>query len=442
MATGHESTGRASSRTRSAPASGALLIAAQAFAALALAALSLTAGCGAEPHDPRDEPPGPDPGADWVWDLPAGIPAPHVPPDNPMSAASVELGRFLFHDPILSRNRDFSCASCHIQALAFTDGLPRAIGSTGEEHPRGSMSLTNVAYNATLNWANPHFVLLEQQASVPIFGDDPIELGLRSHEELTERLLADDAYVQRFVAAFGSELGASRADGNTRDERGGSAEPVAPEDVVTVRNVTRALAAFQRTMTSFDAPWDRYGRGDRGAISDAAKRGAELFFSERLECFHCHGGFNLSSSVDHDGLIAAEVSFHNNGLYNVDGAGAYPARNPGLAELTDDPADHGLFRAPTLRNIAVTAPYMHDGSLETLEDVIRHYARGGTLTADGPNAGDGALSPLRSPFVVGFIISDDEVADLIAFLEALTDESFLTREDLSSPFDDPPTAPR
>jgi cytochrome c peroxidase len=160
----------------------------------------------------------------------------------------------------------------------------------------------------------------------------------------------------------------------------------------------------------------------------------DLFFSERLECFHCHGGFNFSDAVDHARLPEPERAFHNTGLYNVDGNGAYPPGDRGLLALTGNPADMGRFKAPTLRNIAVTAPYMHDGSIATLEEVIDHYAEGGRTIASGPDAGVGSASPLKDPFVSGFVLSDRERADLVAFLESLTDESFLTDPRFSDPF--------
>ncbi|MEM6862904.1 MAG: di-heme enzyme, partial [Myxococcota bacterium] len=147
-----------------------------------------------------------------------------------------------------------------------------------------------------------------------------------------------------------------------------------------------------------------------------------------------HGGFNFTANVQHDGTAFREVSFQNTGLYNIDGLGSYPARDTGVYEITLRPSDMGKFRAPTLRNITVTAPYMHDGSMQTIDEVIDHYARGGRLIETGPDAGDGALSPLRSGFVAGFEITSEERADLKAFLQSLTDESFLRDPGLSDPF--------
>lgn len=349
--------------------------------------------------------------AQWEWRLPAGFPPPRIPGDNPMSAAKVKLGRFLFYDKRLSLNQTQACASCHQQQHAFTDGRVHALGSTGAAHRRNSPSLTNVAYASRLTWANSLINRLEDQALVPMFGDTPIELGLPDEATLTQRLASDRRYSALFAAAFPSEH--------------------AP---ITVKNVTRAVAAFERTLISGDSPYDRYTRGDATALSDTAKRGMVLFFSERLECFHCHGGFNFADAVDHAKLPEPERAFHNNGLYNVDGQGGYPEDDRGLYEITHAARDMGRFKAPTLRNVAVTAPYMHDGSIATLAEVIDHYAAGGRTIDDGPHAGDGSKSPLKDQFVTGFIVTAQERSDLLAFLESLTDASFLTDPRFGDPF--------
>ncbi len=355
-------------------------------------------------------------GASFDWNLPAGVPKPKVPEDNPMSLEKVELGRHLFYDERLSLNETQSCATCHQQALAFSDGRAQGLGSTGELHPRGPMSLTNVAYLTTLAWANPALVRLEAQALVPLFGEFPVELGFSGQEqELLARLEADATYVELFEAAF----------------------PEQPEPV-SLDGVAKSLASFQRVLLSYDSPYDRYAYGgDPDALSEAAKRGRTLFFSEDLECFHCHGGFNFSDSVSHEGTVFDETMFHNTGLYNLGGNGAYPADNTGVFELTGVPSDMGRFRAPTLRNIALTAPYMHDGSIATLDAVVDHYAAGGRTIESGPNAGVGSENPFKSEFVNGFTLSPSERADLIAFLESLTDTTFTTNPALSNPWSRP-----
>ena len=160
----------------------------------------------------------------------------------------------------------------------------------------------------------------------------------------------------------------------------------------------------------------------------------KLFFSERLECFHCHGGFNFTDSTTHANTDVERVGYHNTGLYNLGNTGAYPSANTGLFDMTGERRDMGRFKAPSLRNIAVTAPYMHDGSVATLTDVIANYERGGRLIAEGPFAGDGRLSPFKSEFVTGFELSDAERADLLAFLESLTDKTVLSEPRFSDPF--------
>lgn len=352
-------------------------------------------------------------GGSYIWDLPPGFPRPKVPADNPMSQAKVELGRHLFYDTRLSSDGTFSCSSCHQQARAFADEKPRGVGVTGEVHPRGSMSLANIAYSPVLTWANPTQRKLETQALVPMFGEDPVELGLAGKEkDMLARLSAVPKYQDLFAAAFPGE-----------------ANPI------TLLNVTRGIASFQRSLLSGRSPYDRYRTGlDPIAMSDSAKRGEELFFSERTECFHCHGGFNLTETADYIGKGFLEIEFHNTGLYNIGGAGAYPAPNTGVHSVSDDEEDMGRFKAPTLRNIDVTAPYMHDGSIATLEEVIAHYEAGGRTIASGPNAGDGSKSPLKSSFVNGFTLTPQERKDLVAFLKNLTDEEFLTDPAFSNPW--------
>lgn len=389
-------------------------------ARLALACASAAAACSDGPSLQPDAIAGdPDAPPDaWIdpypWELPPGFPIPLVPADDPMSPAKVELGRRLFYDARLSGNRTQSCASCHDPARAFTEPRATSIGSTGQPHPRNSMSLTNVAYLGRFTWANPLLGELEQQAVVPMFGTDPVELGMANREdELIERLAGEPVYPPLFAQAF---------DG--------------PEPL-TVANVVRAIAAFERTLISARSPYDRWQRGEAGAMSDAALRGYALFHSERLECFHCHQGFNFQDVVKYVGRPTAEPRFHNTALYNLGGTGAYPVPNTGIHEVTRRPEDMGRFRAPTLRNIAVTAPYFHDGSAATLDDVIDHYAAGGRTIESGPYAGVGAANPFKSSFLIGFVLTPEERADLRAFLEALTDESFLSDPRFADPWTTP-----
>jgi cytochrome c peroxidase len=388
-----------------------------------------------------------DSGPAFQWRVPAWAPVPAVPEDNPMSAAKVELGRHLFYDRRLSRNETMSCATCHQQAKAFTDGLAAPIGVTGEKHTRGSMSLTNVGYLPALTWANPNVKTLEQQALMPMFGEHPVEMGMAGREqELFERLRRDARYPKMFAAAFPEVKGE-----------------------VSLATITRAIGAFQRTLISLDAPYDRYRYGGEAeAISPAAKRGETLFFSEKFECYHCHAGFTFTDNVHHARLPFPEIGYHNNALYNVDGKGSYPKGDRGLIEFTGRPEDMGKFRTPTLRNVALTAPYMHDGSIDTLEGVVRHYARAGRDAHMGPKRDEdgksaeagkaadvaqpvdtpaGSANPYKSNLLAGFALTDQELNDMLAFLHSLTDDGFIANARHSDPFvtDRParrPTGPR
>jgi cytochrome c peroxidase len=354
----------------------------------------------------------PSPQPAYEWNLPPGLPKPVVPADNPMTAEKVELGRHLFYEKRLSITGKHSCASCHEQKLAFTDGKPVGIGATGEPHPRNSMSLTNIAYSSVLTWANPLMTELETQALVPLFGEHPIELGMVGKEDhILAMLRQDPTYQTLFAAAFGN------------DDR-----------AINLSNLMKALASFQRSLVSFNSPYDRYRfGGDKDAISAAAKRGERLFHSERLECFHCHGGFNFSDSIKHERLAFTEIAFHNTGLYNIDGKGAFPPNNTGVYEITQQPSDMGRFKAPTLRNIALTAPYMHDGSVATLEAAIDHYRVGGRTLHNGKYPGVGRENPFKSHFISGFELTEAEKQDLLAFLHSLTDEAFIHNSALSDP---------
>jgi cytochrome c peroxidase len=342
--------------------------------------------------------------AEFDWKLPKGFPQPVVPVDNPMSAAKVELGRYLFYDKRMSVNGKESCGSCHRQELAFTDGRAHAEGTTGELHPRSSMSLVNVAYASALTWANPTLTSLEEQALVPMLGEDPIELGLKGHEpEFLAAVRGDPVYQKLVPEAFPGE-----------------------RDLYTLGNVTKAIAAFERTIISLRSPYDRYRwGGDPSAISDSAKRGELLFSSsERGGCFQCHGGWNFSGGIRFAGSEASPSREEEErfGFFNT-GVTAYAAPNRGLYEHTHRIEDIGKFRAPSLRNIAITAPYMHDGSLATLEEVIDHYASGGRM--DHPN---------KSRILRRFQLTEGDRRDLVEFLKSLTDEALLRDPRWSDPW--------
>ena len=407
------------------------------FPAVALLVAGVFGGCaGDDPHaddlspsssdagssrfQPGRRPTLPDAGqgpveGDFAWEIPEWFPVPVVPEDNPMSRPKVELGRHLFYDKRLSGNQTQSCASCHEQGRAFTEPRATSVGSTGT-----SIRATPWRSPTSATWPRSRGPTRCSgrwaAGGHPLFAASPVELGMRNREgELIERLRAEPRYQSLFPRSFSSD-----------------------EDPFTVANLVKAIAAFERTLVSANAPFDRflYG-GEADAIGEDAKRGGALFNSERLECFHCHNGFALMDSVNYRGKSAVEFRFHNTGLYNVGGTGAYPAPNRGVLEVTGVPEDMGRFRAQSLRNIAVTAPYMHDGSIATLSEVLDHYGAAGRTIAAGPHAGVGASSPFKSSLVVGFELTADERADVLAFLNAFTDREFLENPKFADPWAQP-----
>lgn len=370
-----------------------------ALSVLSVVTLAAAMGCGSVASTP-------DAGA-YVWRLPQGFPVPKVPADNPMSDAKVELGRRLFYDPRVSWPQSRACSTCHVQAVGFT--TPTSKG-TGLHAPtkRNVMALAVPAYMSAYLWADSTCTSIEAVISQTLLDEN--EFGGAGREaDIVKRLGADATYARLFEEAF-------------------------PGKPISFDAITKATASFVRTIASGDSPYDRYQRGDPAAMSPAARRGMDLFFSETTECYHCHLGFTFSDSVTHSRLAVSSMNFSNTGLYDVDGAGAYPVEDQGLLEVTGDPADMGRFKAPTLRNIAKTAPYMHDGSMNTLREVVDAYVAGGRSALDG-----GVSSPRCDPLILGRAsfgpLSEQETTDLIAFLESLTDEAFLSDPRFSSPFE-------
>jgi cytochrome c peroxidase len=307
--------------------------------------------------------PAPAAGIVYDWHLPPGFPEPAVPDDNPMSEAKVALGAQLFADPRLSVTGRHSCRSCHAPERAFTDGLPRSRGATGETLPLNAPTLLNAAYEASLGWNDTGTHTFEQQMRGPLFNEHPPELGLAGREAAIERMLAaDERLAPAFAAAF---PGDARA--------------------VSLGNVIRAIAAYERTLLAGDSRFDRYVfRGEHAALDAAEKRGMRLFFSGRSGCSSCHGGINFAGPwVDRAQPVAAAV-FADTGTGQA-------------------------VRVPTLRNLAATAPYMHDGRFTTLDAVLEHYERLATDPAVDPRL-------RRPPLTTG------ERADLAAFLGSLAGE--------------------
>lgn len=375
-------------------------------------------GCG---HD--DDPPGETPSAEHrysdddlrgIMSILGTFELPVIPDNNPLTPEKVRLGRHLFYERRLSANETQACVDCHVQSLAFSDGKIHPVGSTGTPLKRNSQGLANVAYVASLTWASNNLLTIEEQLHVPLSNDNPVELGITDGKraEVLSRFDADPNYAAMFDAAFpGSAVG------------------------VTLEKVIFALASFCRTITSASAPYDTYLAGDDTALTAQQKEGAALFFGERFECFHCHSGATFSVAYRDARSPDADLNFFNNGLYNLGGDGSYPASDQGLFDLTSNPSHRGLFRPPSLRNVALTAPFMHDGSIATLREVVQHYVAGGRNITSGPNAGDGRLSPLKSGLVRPFAATDAEIDAVVAFLESLSDPNLLTNDALSAPLD-------
>lgn len=352
----------------------------------------------------------------WNWQLPAHFPQPAVPADNPMSEEKFQLGRHLFYDKRLSGNGTFACASCHFQQLAFTDGKAVATGSTGEHTVRSSQGLANSAYHPYFTWANYSLASMERQMLNPLLGENPVEMGVNDQTKpaILERLQADANYARQFRQVFPGEA-----------------------DPVNLQNIIKAISCFQRGLISANSKYDQFVQ-HQATLSEQEERGRTLFFSDKAQCSQCHGSFNFNDQVISAGVTEVSTPFHNTGLYNLDGKGAFPENNRGIFELSGRPQDMGMFRAPSLRNVAVTAPYMHDGSIANLEQVLEFYAAHGRVIADGPFKGDGRKNPFKDARIDRIDLSVQDRADIIAFLKTLTDEQFLTNPRFSNPFEASP----
>jgi cytochrome c peroxidase len=362
--------------------------------------------------------------ATTLWSPAAGklrsYPPVKTPPDNPLTKEKAALGRRLFYDRRLSVNETISCGDCHRQEFAFSDPRPRSRGATGESTARNAMTLTNVAFNARYTWADASLRTLEEQLLIPLTHRNPLEMGVLEDESgIMRRLSEDREYPRLFAAAFPGD-----------------------PDPIDLVHVVRALSSFVRTIVSADSPFDRFLVGDEDAITEAAKRGFALFRSERFGCGRCHSGSHFRMTPGHrSGQADDSVAYHNTGLYNLGDNGSYPASDRGLFDSTGAPEDMGRFKAPTLRNVGVTAPYMHDGSIATLDDVLDHYAAGGRTVPSGDNAGVGRDNPHKSTLIRPFEATRAEKQDVVAFLHSLTDEGFLVDTALSNPFRPPAREP-
>ncbi|MFN4122146.1 MAG: cytochrome-c peroxidase [Flavobacteriales bacterium] len=315
-------------------------------------------------------------------EIPQGFPQMVIPADNPMTVEGVELGRRLFFDKILSKNFTQSCASCHNNEFGFTDhGNRVSVGVEGIAGTRNSMTIANLGFNRRFFW-DGRAMSLEEQALDPV--PNPIEMNLPWLEAM-QRLNTNTTYKQLFKKAF-----------NT--------------DFIDSLHVAKALAQFMRTMISSNSKFDKRMRFESNFTASEAN-GFVIFNTEKGDCFHCH-------NIDGGRLFTDNLP-RNNGLDAV-------FTDLGVGAITGNPNDNGKFITPTLRNIALTAPYMHDGRFQTLEEVIEHYNNGGQPSA--------TIDPLMKNVGEGLNLSAQDKADLVAFLKTLTDTSFINNPKFRSPF--------
>lgn len=327
-----------------------------------------------------------------------------VPADNPLTEEAVELGRRLFYDRRLSGDNTVSCSTCHLQRLAFTDGRPTAIGVSGKPLAFNSMSLANLLWGPQRFFWNGRASTLEEQALVPIQHPDEMAQDL---DDLVDELAEDETYRLLFDKAYGG---------------------ISPESIAA------ALATFERTLVSANSRYDQFLRGEV-SLTEQEELGRKLFMAHPdtkaslrgANCIDCHSQFLTS------GFNTRLDGFINNGL---DPEAELPA---GLEEVTGKPEHRGMFKVPTLRNIALTAPYMHDGRFGTLEEVLDHYNEGirrsstlSPLILEASNLD--AASDTAVDDRVSLHLTAEETAAVIAFLHTLTDENFVTDERFSNPF--------
>lgn len=295
------------------------------------------------------------------------------------SPARIELGRLLYFDPVLSGDNTVACASCHHPAHGFTDNRSVSKGIGGQLGGRSAPTVWNAAFNKEQFW-DGRARFLEDQAKGPI--QNPIEMN-EDPVRLLGELRGNAEYVRLFTAAFG---------------QGGAGDPI------SLDNIAVAIAAFERTVITVSSPFDRYAAGDTSALTPAARRGLDLFRSVSTRCFECHG---MPTFANPDYKVIGVPSLADPKKLDED---------LGRAKLTPGRAYEHAFKVPTLRNVAKTAPYMHNGAFKTLEEVLDFYAGGGGLGLG--YAVDNIDDKIRK-----FELTTEERADLVAFLNALTDES-------------------
>lgn len=325
-------------------------------------------------------------------------------PNDESIKYKIILGRYLFYDTRLSYNQTKSCSSCHDPKFAFSDGYRQSSGADGYTLLRNAPSLLNVKYLTSFTWGDSTIKKLSQQLLFPMFNQHPNELGWTNNEaEIIARFENQPIYITLFSKAF-------------------------PKDrkPFLIKNFITAIANFEEQLVSFNSPYDLHLKGNKKILNEQAIEGMKLFYSTQLGCSNCH---HLQEPIK-------KANYYNTGLYNLNTDGSYPSKDQGLFEFTKNPKDKGKFRIPSLRNIMLTAPYMHDGSVETIEQIISIYQRGGRLISNGDNVGDGKLNINKSNLIKGFDLTTKEKENLIVFLSTLTDTSFLRNDNLLNPFNE------
>lgn len=326
----------------------------------------------------------------------------HIPPKKNIASAKISLGRWLFFDNRLSYNQQKSCASCHDPKFCFSDGYRTSAGTDGYNVKHNAPSLINVVFLDHLTWADSSIHQLAQQMHNPMFNEAPRELGIKGHENIVLKRIATDPFYQKaFKEAF----------------------PHQPSPI-QLNNIIQAIAAYETILTSFNSKYDLYLKGNKKALNQQELAGMKLYQSNKLQCANCHDQPTLSQRQ--------ELVYANIGLYNI--SGNYPLQDQGLFDYTGQAPDRGKFRIPSLKNVMLTAPYTHNGSVETISEMIDLYASGGRNIVDGPFKGDGRKHPNKSSLIKGFEISSIEKGQLIAFLNALTDTSNLNLALWKDPF--------
>jgi cytochrome c peroxidase len=351
--------------------------------------------------------------ATWAFaaEAPLGLPPVPIPADNALTDEKTVLGQILFNDMRFSSTGQVSCATCHKSEMVFTDGLPVSEGVNGLKGTRNAPTVVNAAYFRSQFWDGREPSLEAQAAGPPL---NPVEMGLKTHEPILEVVRADAEYADLFQKAFGKT-----------------------GDQITMEEVLKAIGSFERTLVAGDSAFDRYlYGGDERAMSAAAIRGFEVFRVQG-RCVSCH-------VIEESQALLMDNKFHNIGVaahrmpsdldalsaaveeVKEKGTDIAVLTNPNTESLgryavTRELSDLGAFKTPTLRNVELTAPYLHDGSLETLEEVVQFYNNGGRAkeTDPAPELLDGGIRPLK--------LTEQQQADLVEFMKALTSPQFVKR---------------